>query len=99
MADTTNHETELTRAETAEFLRSIADELDTRKACIQVAIGNKHVQLSPPEHIATEATVTERSRRLRKDVEQLEPQFRWTPTKATTETAADGGTPDDNRAE
>jgi len=99
MADTTSHETQLTRAETAQFLRSIADELDADKERIRVAIGNKRVQLSPPERIATEATVTERSRRLRKDVEELELRFTWTPTKATAEAAADGGRPDDDRSE
>lgn len=100
MADTTSHETELSRAETAEFLRSIADELDGEKARIRVAVGNKRVQLSPPERIATEATVTERSRRLRKDVEELELRFKWTPTKATAEAAAaDGGTAEDTRSE
>jgi len=92
MADTTSHETELTRAETAEFLRSIADELDADKDRIRVAIGNKRVRLSPPERIATEATVTERSRRLRKDVEELELRFRWTPTKATAEATTGEGT-------
>ena len=53
MAETASHETELTRAETAEFLRSIADELDADKDRIRVAIGNKRVRLSPPERIAT----------------------------------------------
>jgi amphi-Trp domain-containing protein len=91
MADTTTHETELTRAETAEFLRSIAEELDSDRERVRVAIGNKNVRLSPPERISTEATVRERSRRLRKDVEELELQFSWTPTKATTEAATDGG--------
>jgi len=99
MADTTSHETELTRAETAEFLRAIADELDAERDRIRVAVGNKRVQLSPPERIATEATVTERSRRLRKDVEELELRFKWTPTKATAEAAADGGAPGDGQPE
>ena len=99
MADTTSHETELTRAETAQFLRAIADELDAETARIRVAVGNKRVQLSPPERIATEATVTERSRRLRKDVEELELRFRWTPTKATAEATADGGTSGDSQSE
>ena len=92
MGDATGHETKLTRAETAEFLRSIADELDTDKDRIRIAIGNKRVRLSPPERIATETAVTERSRRLRKDVEELELRFNWTPTKATAEAAADGDT-------
>jgi len=98
MADTTSHETELTRAETAQFLRAIADELDADKDRIRVAVGNKRVRLSPPERIATEATVTERSRRLRKDVEELDLRLRWTPTKATAEAAADGGAAGDTES-
>jgi len=98
MADTTSHETELTRAETAQFLRAIADELDADKDRIRVAVGNKRVRLSPPERIATEATVTERSRRLRKDVEELDVRLRWTPTKATAEAAADGGAAGDTES-
>lgn len=98
MADTTSHETELTRAETAAFLRAIADELDADTERIRVAIGNKRVRLSPPERIAAEATVTERSRRFRKDVEELELRFRWTPAKATAEAAANGGSSDDGQS-
>ena len=92
MADTTSYETELTRGETAEFLRTIAAELDADSDRVRVAIGNKRVRLSPPDSIAAEATVTERSRRLRKDVEELALRFRWTPTKATAEPAVDGDT-------
>jgi len=93
MANTTSHETELTRAETAAFLRDIADELAEDGGQVRVEIGNKEVRLSPPERINTEATVTERSRRLRKDIEELELRFRWTPAKETAP-ATDGRGPD-----
>lgn len=94
MANTTSHETEWSRAETAAFLRSLADQLDGDGE-FRVKVGNKNVSLSPPERITTAATVTERSRRLRKDIEELELRFRWTPATKTTEAAADGGTPSD----
>ena len=93
MANTTSHETELSRAETAAFLRDIADELDSDRNGVRIDVGNKQVRLSPPERINTEATVTERSRRLRKDIEELELRFRWTPAKETAP-ATDGRGPD-----
>ncbi|MBV0924425.1 amphi-Trp domain-containing protein [Halomicroarcula limicola] len=85
MAETTAHSEKRTRAETAEFLRALADELDGGSGRIRVPIGNKEVQLSPPETIDTESVVTERSRRLRKDVEQLALTFQWNPAKDTAE--------------
>lgn len=85
MAETTNHSAEMTREETAAFLRSIADELDSGGSVVEITVGNKGVKLSPPDTISTEATVTERSRRLRKDVEELSLEFNWNPTKATAE--------------
>lgn len=92
MAQTTTQKTEMTRAETAEFLRSIADELDSDRGTVRVQIGNKEVRLSPPETIDSEATVTERSRRLRKDVEELDLGFTWNPTGDTAESDTDSGT-------
>lgn len=85
MADTTSHDEETTREEAAAFLRSIADELDSGRGVIEVPIGNKGVKLSPPDTIDTEATVTERSRRLRKDVEELSIEFAWNPAEDTVE--------------
>lgn len=86
MAETTSDRTEMTRSETAELLRSIADELDADGQRVGIPVGNKEVQLSPPETIDVESTVTERSRRLRKDTEELALTFKWNPVKATAET-------------
>lgn len=91
MADTTTHDEEMTREEAAAFLRSIADELEPGRGVIEVPIGNKGVKLSPPDTIDTEATVTERSRRLRKDVEQLSIEFTWNPTEDTVESESEAG--------
>lgn len=89
MAETTTHSKEMTRQEAAEFLRSIADELDSGRDAVEITVGNKGVKLSPPDTISTEATVTERSRRLRKDVEEMSLEFTWNPTKATAESDAE----------
>lgn len=85
MAETTTHDTSMTREETAEFLRSIADELDSGRDVVAIPVGNKEIHLSPPESIDTETTITERSRRLRKNVEEMALEFRWNPAKDTTE--------------
>lgn len=89
MAETTSQKDEMTRDETAEFLRSVADELDSDRGIVRVQIGNKEVQLSPPETIDTETTVTERSRRIRKDVEQLDLEFKWNPARDTVRSGDD----------
>lgn len=85
MAETTTHNEEMTREETAEFLRTIADGLDSQQGKIRIPIGNKEVLLSPPDTIDSEATVTERSRRLRQDTEELSLTFKWNPAKDTAE--------------
>lgn len=85
MAETTTDETELTRAEAASFLRSIADELDADRGRVGIPVGNKEVRLSPPERIDLETAITERSRLLRKDVEEVSLTFRWNPTGETAE--------------
>lgn len=88
MAETTSDRTEMTRSETAELLRSIADELDADGQRVGIPVGNKEVQLSPPETIDVESTVTERSRRLRKDTEELALTFKWNVTE-DAESASD----------
>lgn len=87
MAETTTDETEMTREETATFLRAIADELVSGRGRVGIPVGNKEVQLSPTETIDVETTVTERSRRLRKDTEELSLTFKWNTAKDTAESA------------
>lgn len=91
MAETTTEETSMTRTEAARFLRSIADGLDSGDPRVRVPVGNKEVQLSPPETVNVETTVIERSRRLRKDVEELILAFDWSPTRDTAEADAESG--------
>jgi len=85
MAETTSQETVLTRGAAADLLRTVADELDSDRNRIHVTIGNKAVGLSPPERITVETSVTERSRRIRKDVESLDLGLQWNPTSKTDE--------------
>lgn len=85
MAEVTTDEAKMTRAEAATYLRSIADELDAAGGTIDVPVGNKEIRLSPPETVDLETTVTERSRRLRKDTEEVSLTFNWNPTRDTAE--------------
>lgn len=87
MAETTTYSTEMTREETANYLRSIADELGSSGGRVRVPVGNKAVHLSPSDSIESEATVTERSRRLRKDTEEMVLKFKWNPVKDTAESS------------
>ena len=85
MVERMSHSEEMTRSETAAYLRSIADQIDSSGDVVSVPIGNKSVRLSPSDAIDTEATVTERSRRLRKDTEELALTLKWNPVKDTAE--------------
>lgn len=89
MAEVTTDETKMTRAEAATLLRSIADELDAGSGTVEVPVGNKEIRLSPPETINLETTITERSRRLRKDTEEVSLTFNWNPTRDTAESDAE----------
>jgi amphi-Trp domain-containing protein len=86
MAERTSFDTEVSRGETADFLRTVADELDGDSQVVTVEVGNKRVELSPPETVDASVEVTERSRVLRKDVEELNLNFRWNPVTNTAET-------------
>lgn len=91
MVETTTHDAEMTREETAEYLRTLADELSSGEGRVDVPVGNKSVQLSPPDTVSVDVSVTERSRRLRKDTEELSLQFAWAPTKDTAESEVEAG--------
>lgn len=89
MAELTSHQEDMSRSEAAAMLRSIADELDSGSGVVSFPVGNKDVNLSPPDTVGTEVRVNERSRRLRKDVESVAIEFEWNPTKATAESDAE----------
>lgn len=85
MVERMSHSEEMTRSEMAAYLRSIADQIDSGESVVSVPLGNKSVRLSPSDSIDADATVTERSRRLRKDTEEVALTFKWNPEKDTAE--------------
>lgn len=95
MAETTTDETKLTRAEAATFLRTVADQLDSDSRTVEIPVGNKEIRLSPPETIDQETTITERSRRLRKDTEEVAITFNWNPSRDTAESDDETETDDE----
>lgn len=80
MAETTEFEEEMSREEIANYLRSIAEEFDHGEAA-SVRIGNKQVQLQPANSVSCRGKVTERSRLIGSDREELDLTISWTPTK------------------
>lgn len=85
MAETTTHNTEMTRKEAAEFLQLIADELHSGQEVVSTQVENKEVRLSPSETIDTETTITGRSRRFRESSEEMGLEFKWNSAKDTAE--------------
>ena len=92
MAETTTDEREMAREDAAKLLRSIADELDEGGGRIGIPVGTKEIRLSPPGTVTLETTVTERSRRLRRDTEELSLTFKWNPTSDTAESGSEAET-------
>ncbi len=80
MAETTTNESKLSRSDAASYLRDVADELEQSGRTVQIPVGNKNIELSPPEEVRLETTVSERSRSLRKDVEEVSFTFTWNPS-------------------
>jgi amphi-Trp domain-containing protein len=77
MAEKNLNEEELTREETAERLEEVAREL--REGTGNVHVGNKTIRLSPPETIAYEIGVRERSSLLRGNYETVTIKLDWKP--------------------
>ncbi|MFW6376377.1 MAG: amphi-Trp domain-containing protein [archaeon] len=91
MAERTTYDAEMTREELAEYLHSLADELNDEGGTVSIPLGNKRVRVSPSDSIDSEVTVTERSRRLRKDTEELALTFSWHPDRDTAESGSGRG--------
>lgn len=89
MAETTTNEAKLSRSDAASYLRSVADELEQSGRTIEIPVGNKNIELSPPEEVRMETTVSERSRSLRKDVEEVSFTFTWNPSSDNTGSGAE----------
>ncbi len=85
MAEKQLSEEQLTRAEVADRLRALADELEGDGSA-RIQTGNKTVELRPPSTIAYEVGVRERSSILRGGRETVTVKLDWKPTTASDET-------------
>lgn len=73
----TSHEEKISREEAADRLQTLAEELRSTEAAVQV--GNKTVRVSPSESVAFEIEVREKSSFLRGNRESVEIDLEWKP--------------------
>lgn len=76
MADSTEHKEKMNREEFATYLRSLAEQFE-RDGEMSISVGNKTVQLNPPDRVKSEIEVVERSSILRGNREALELDVTW----------------------
>jgi amphi-Trp domain-containing protein len=76
MAESTEHKTKMNRAEFADYLRALAEQFENGGE-MDIAVGNKTVQLHPPDTVKSEIEVVERSSILRGNRESLELDVNW----------------------
>jgi len=79
MAQRTTADERYSRQELAAYFQTLAETFGSEEESIRVPVGNKTVQLSPPENVGVSVDVVERSSRLRGDHEQLELEISWKP--------------------
>lgn len=73
----TSHEEKVSREEAADRLQTLAEELRSSDAAVQV--GNKTVRVSPSESVSFEVQVREESSFLRGSRESVEIEVEWEP--------------------
>lgn len=78
MTERTSSSERVDRTTVADRLNDIASEL-RRSEDVRIRVGNKDVELRPPEELTYEIDVVERSSRLRGDRETIELELRWKP--------------------
>ncbi|MFC6729634.1 amphi-Trp domain-containing protein [Natronoarchaeum mannanilyticum] len=77
MADRTSYTDTVTRDQIADQLRELADAFESSET--NVRVGNKTVNLSPPDSINYQIDVVERSSLLRGKNESVEIELGWKP--------------------
>jgi len=87
MADKTHNETTLSRADAAEYLRSLGATLGDENRSWTVPVGNKRVEVHPDSEVTVETTIDERSRMLGDDITSVTVDLRW---KESGESATGG---------
>jgi len=85
MADKTHHETMLSRADAAEYIRSLGVGLGDDGQSWTVPVGNKRVDIRPASELSVETTVDERSRLLGDDITEVTVHLSWTDSDDSTE--------------
>lgn len=88
MADSTEHSSKMNRQEFADFLRELADEFEG-DGDIDVPVGNKSIELHPPESLKRDIEVVERSSILRGSKEAIELDVRWKAAKGRSDSSDD----------
>ncbi|RQH00522.1 amphi-Trp domain-containing protein [Natrarchaeobius oligotrophus] len=78
MAQRTTSDDTLTREELATYFEHLAEEF-AGDDDVRVDVGNKTVQLSPPEAVDLSVDVVERSTMFRGDHETVEIELNWKP--------------------
>ena len=79
MAERTTADETMTRTELATYLTNLGSEFESGGEEIDVTVGNKTVELSPPENVAVSVDVVERSSRLRGNSETVTIELNWKP--------------------
>ena len=79
MAERTTADEAMTRSELAAYLSSLGDEFEGGGEEIDVAVGNKTVELNPPESVNVSVDVVERSSMLRGNRETITIELNWKP--------------------
>ena len=79
MADRTTTEETMPRPELAAYLEELATEFERGSDEIAVPVGNKTVELHPPENIDISVDVVERSSMLRGQRETIDIELSWKP--------------------
>ena len=77
MADRTSYTDTMTTDQIADELRALAEAFESSET--QIRVGNKSVQLSPPDSVNYSIDVIERSSLLRGNHESIEIELGWKP--------------------
>lgn len=78
MAERTSDSERVDRETAADRLEDVARELRQAED-VRIRVGNKNVELQPPETLTYEIDVVERTSMLRGDRETVEIELRWKP--------------------
>lgn len=79
MAQRTTADRTMSREELAEYFEHLSEAFANDEGAVRVQVGNKTVELTPPETVDLSVDVIERSTLLRGDREEVEIDLAWKP--------------------